>query len=158
MDSSAETGIASVEYKILPVEDYFGLITEFKSLSGIQDIPMGKVSPDPLKPAVTFGANPCIAGATFSANSDGIYVFHSTDNVLPEELMALIAQKMVTGGIVGGSFPTYRQEQNARLFEQIGARFIPAPDDDFQASFAVGANPEKRILQYAYNLRKSRLR
>lgn len=137
-------------------QDYFGLLNRCKA-AGFADVGMGGISKDPFSPALTFGANPCFAGVTYTKDGKGMYVFHSDERIFPTELEELIKKGIVHGGIVGGSPASYRRGENMDLLQQIAVQLIPPPEDDFQASFAVAANPEENSVYYSYNSRLYRL-
>lgn len=142
--------------RVVAEQDYFGLLNKCKA-SGFADVNMGSISKDPFTPALTFGANPCFAGVTYTKDGKGMYVFHSDERIFPPELEGLIKKGIVHGGIVGGSPASYKRSENMELLQQIAVQLVPPPEDDFQASFAVAANPAENTVYYSYNSRLYRL-
>ncbi len=141
---------------VVAEHNYFALLNRCKA-SGFVDVGMGSISKDPFAPALTFGANPCFAGVTYTKDGKGMYVFHSDERIFPPELEDLIKKGIVQGGIVGGSPASYKRSENLELLHRIAVQLIPPPEDDFQASFAVAANPQENTVYYSYNSRLYRL-
>jgi hypothetical protein len=161
MTNSAENLVPPPDNRIIvPTEllefDYFALLSRCKE-ADYNEVQMGRASSNPFRASLTFGANPCFAGATYTKSGDGIYVFHSVATIFPSELEVLLQSGKVYGGIVGGSPASYTKTENLKLLTQFGIKFIPPPEDDFQASFAVAASPDEKKVYYAYNSRLYRL-
>lgn len=47
---------------------------------------MGHVTENATSCSFTFGANPCFAGAVYEVRTNGIYIFHSTEKMMPNKI------------------------------------------------------------------------
>lgn len=135
--------------------EYFTLMDNCEQ-QGFVKISMGSITTDPMNPSYTYGANPCIAGAVYQTDG-GIYIFHSQAEIIPPKLIQLIEQGVLSGGYIGGPIQTHRGIKQ-QIIKPLDLQVVPLPKGDYQATFAISANPHNKEILYAYNTRESRLK